>query len=154
MYYYRYTMTEEQINSDIKRGYGFRYYDLHDSVRELVQNSAFIEMEAGYFDSISELDLDEMTDSEILEALDDAGIDVRQDNVTGKWGMAYNGLSAFGEFETADEAEAAALEWHYGGFDGQEFTHVAILEADATGDVDDNDLDTIHVNSVVKVIAK
>jgi len=153
-YYYRYTMKAGQIQDDIKRGCSFRYYDLHETVRDLVNNSPFVEFEAGY-EEIAELDFDEMTDDEILEALEDAEINVRQDSPgSGKWGLAYSGLSAFGEFETAEEAEEAALEWHYGGFDNQEFTHVVILKAEPTGEVDDNDIDTIKVIEIVKVIKK
>jgi hypothetical protein len=154
-YYYRYTMSDNQIENDIQRGYSFRYYDLHSSVRELVENSAFIEYEAGYFNSISDLDLDEMNDDEILEALEDAGIDCRQDLPgSGKWGLAYNGLSAFGPFETVEEAKSQALLWHYNGFDGQVFTHVAVVEGEPTGCVDDNDMDTIRVNEIIEVIAR
>jgi len=155
-YFYRYLMSENQIYTDMKRGYSFRMYDLHNTVQELVENSPFIEMESGYWDNnINELDLDEMTEDEILEALEDAGIDVRRDNVSGKWGLAYSGLSAFGEFDTAEDAEEAALEWHYDGFsDEQKFTHVAIVEGDITGSVDDNDIDTIRINRVIKIIAK
>jgi len=155
MYYYRYTMSENQIYNDVKRGYGFRYYDLYNSIRELVENSAFLEMESGYWRFISKLDLDEMTDDEILEALEDAGIDVRRDIPgTGKWGLAYNGLSAFGPFETETEAEVEAKTWHYDGFEGQKFTHVVIVEGEPTGDVDDNDLDTIQVQKIIKIIKR
>ena len=149
-YFYRYLMTENQINNDIARGYGFRFYDLHETVSDLVKNSPFIEMEPGFFD----LDLDGLSDSEILEALEDAGIVVRRDNATGMFGLSYDGLSAFGPFETSADARAAALEWHYQGFDGQRFDFVAIVSGDITGSVDDNDLDTIKVESVIEVISK
>lgn len=118
-YFIRFVKDQEQARFDLERGHSFHDYYLMPSVLDVLQDKGYgVDEETGEVTDDGEWFADSIED-----AADRLGL--AQDNATGGWGFPTDGLCGFGEYETVDEALAAARDsWYAGGafvavFDGQ-----------------------------------
>ena len=108
-FFVRFVANKKQATSDLERGYSFHGYNLHDSIEDILEFSGY---------EIND-------DGEVLDgdgnprfrSVEDAAdeLDIRQDNVTGMFGFAADGLAGFGPFDSLEEAMESETDCHYGG---------------------------------------
>lgn len=109
-YFIRFVASPEQARFDLERGHSFHGYNLRHSVEDLLDaDGLLIDEETG---EVTDYD-GEMKYRSIEDAMD--ALDIRQDNATGLWGYAADGLAGFGSYDSVEEALADELNCHYGG---------------------------------------
>lgn len=109
-YFVRFVASEEQAKFDLERGHSFHGYNLMPKVEDLLENDGYEITEDGEV-----LDYDGNVK---FASVEDAAyeLDIRQDNATGMWGYAADGLAGFGPFESLEEAlEEEPYCKYYGG---------------------------------------